>query len=77
MFVFSMQQFSQLINFDNLNSGAKLGSLLDLGAGDGAVTEKMAPFFNDIYATEMSPTMRWRLTQKGYKLHYFLIIFYL
>jgi hypothetical protein len=39
----------------------------DIGAGDGAVTAKMAPFFNNIYATEMSSTMQWRLKQKGFK----------
>lgn len=27
----------------------------------------MAPFFNQVYATEMSPTMQWRLGSKGYK----------
>ena len=67
MFVFSMQQFSQLIQFESLNGGAKLDFLLDLGAGDGAVTDKMAPFFNNVFATEMSPTMRFRLNQKGFK----------
>lgn len=66
MFVFSMQQFSTLINFESEFGGNKLNNLLDLGAGDGAVTAKMAPFFNNIYATEMSVPMQWRLKQKGY-----------
>ena len=74
MFVFSMQQFRMLIDFDHSpvpggggNGLAKRNSLLDLGAGDGAVTLKMAPFFHTTYATEMSSTMRWRLQQKGFK----------
>ena len=48
MFVFSVQQFSQLINYDQAYGGNKLESLLDLGAGDGAVTSKMAPFFKQV-----------------------------
>lgn len=67
MFVFSSNQFSQLIDFETINGGAKLKSLLDLGAGDGVVTAKMAPFFDHVYATEMSYTMQWRLQQKGFK----------
>lgn len=66
MFVFSVQQFSTLIDFDTSYNSIKMESLLDLGAGDGAVTEKMEPFFNKIYATEMSVAMQWRLKQKGY-----------
>ena len=67
MFVFSEQQFSQLIDFPTSYGGVKLKSLLDLGAGDGAVTSRMAPFFENVYATEMSYTMQWRLQQKGFK----------
>lgn len=48
MFVFSMQQFSMLIDFEQNYDGNKLDSLLDLGAGDGAVTAKMTPFFNKV-----------------------------
>lgn len=57
MFVFSMQQFQQLIEFETRYGGIKLDNLLDLGSGDGAVTAKMAPFFNNVYCTEMSITM--------------------
>ena len=64
MFVFSMSQFQTLMNIQN---NTKFDSLLDIGAGDGLTTEKMAPFFNSVYATEMSPTMQWRLGQKGFK----------
>ena len=66
MFVFSVAQFKTLIEFDAAYNGVKMDSLLDLGAGDGAVTAKMAPFFNQVYATEMSVPMQWRLRQKGY-----------
>ena len=64
MFVYSMSQFQALLELGN---NTKLDNLLDLGAGDGVTTEKMAPFFNNVYATEMSYTMQWRLSQKGYK----------
>ena len=67
MFVFSMQQFGVLIDFETVYGGNKMNNLLDLGAGDGAVTAKMAPFFNKVYATEMSTSMQWRLRQKGFK----------
>lgn len=67
MFVFSTEQFSQLIDFQGNYGGVKLTNLLDLGAGDGMVTAKMAPFFEKVYATEMSWTMQWRLQQKGFK----------
>lgn len=63
MFVFSVQQFQSLIDYD----GNQLGSLLDLGAGDGETTLKMAPCFRNTYATEMSVTMQWRLQEKGFK----------
>ncbi len=37
-----------------------------LGAGDGRVTMKMAPMFEEIYVTEISPVMRWRLRQANF-----------
>lgn len=64
MFVFSKAQFRTLLGID-VNDKRK--RLLDLGAGDGKVTEMMAPYFEDVYATEQSPSMRWRLNWKGYK----------
>ena len=67
MFVFGIEQFRSLINFDQVYGGHKMNNLLDLGSGDGAVTEKMGFFFHNVYATEMSYTMQWRLGQKGYK----------
>jgi SAM-dependent methyltransferase len=67
MFVFSIQQFRALIDFDSRFNAIRLDNLLDLGSGDGAVTSKMASFFNNVYVTEMSTTMQWRLGQKGFK----------
>lgn len=67
MFVFSERQFSELIDYHTHFGGVKMKNLLDLGAGDGTVTSKMAPFFENVYATEMSHTMQWRLGQKGFK----------
>ncbi len=66
MFVFSTSQFRSLIDYDTSFGGVKMTNLLDLGAGDGATTLKMAPFFENVYATEMSYTMQWRLQQKGF-----------
>ncbi|CAH8872785.1 unnamed protein product [Trichobilharzia szidati] len=63
MFVFSSAQFLRLLN---VNGNFKFDYLLDLGAGDGNVTMKMAPFFNNVYVTEISPVMRWRLSKHGF-----------
>jgi len=51
MFVFSPAQFQTLLG---ISSDWKRDSLLDLGAGDGKVTEMMAPHFHSVYATEIS-----------------------
>ena len=40
--------------------------LLDIGAGDGNVTCKLAPYFQYVYATEFSAVMRVRLLMRGY-----------
>lgn len=65
MFVLSNQQFQTLLGVDSI---WRAGHLLDLGAGDGAVTEQMADHFQQVSVTEMSSTMQWRLGQKGYRL---------
>ena len=67
MFVFSSEQFRLLIDFDHVYGGNKLNNLLDLGSGDGAVTKKMSIYFKEVYTTEMSWTMQWRLGQHGFK----------
>lgn len=64
MFVFSELQFLGLIGQNNT---WKSETFIDLGAGDGKVTEKITKYFNEIYATEQSPTMQWRLKEKGYR----------
>ncbi|CAH8638127.1 unnamed protein product [Schistosoma intercalatum] len=63
MFVFSSAQFLRLLD---VNDSFKSNSLLDLGAGDGNVTLKMAPYFKDVFVTEISPVMRWRLSKHGF-----------
>lgn len=65
MFVFSEDQFRKLLQ---INPDWKGERLLDLGAGDGGVTEVMASHFREVYATEVSPPMRWQLQRKNYKL---------
>ena len=62
--MFSGAQFKSLLN---ITGDSKRDRLLDLGAGDGKVTAMMEPYFEEIYATEQSPSMRWRLHWKGYK----------
>ncbi|KNC85458.1 hypothetical protein SARC_02363 [Sphaeroforma arctica JP610] len=42
-------------------------SLLDIGAGDGAVTALLAPQFDHVTATEVSPVMVWRLGRLGFE----------
>ena len=37
------------------------------GAGDGMVTRFMAKHFDEVFATEMSTPMQWRLKEKDYK----------
>nr|XP_018898731.1 PREDICTED: methyltransferase-like protein 9 [Bemisia tabaci] len=64
MFVFSTEHFKKLLN---ITSDAKFGSLLDIGAGDGATTERMAPFFEQVSTTEISPPMRWALAKKQFR----------
>lgn len=63
MFVFSQAQFQQLLG---INADWTAESLLDLGAGDGAVTRQMAQHFRSVYVTEVSSTMLWRLQEQGY-----------
>uniref|UniRef100_A0A8D8QSQ6 Methyltransferase-like protein 9 n=1 Tax=Cacopsylla melanoneura TaxID=428564 RepID=A0A8D8QSQ6_9HEMI len=64
MFVVSTSQFQSLLGADYLNrAGLKL---IDLGAGDGATTRKMAPFFERVFATEISKPMKWILDKAGY-----------
>ncbi|XP_078364602.1 protein-L-histidine N-pros-methyltransferase-like isoform X2 [Oculina patagonica] len=65
MFVFSNAQFQRLMSVDE---SWKTGTLLDLGAGDGKVTSVIKHHFHEVYVTEQSPSMRWRLSGRGFKL---------
>jgi cyclopropane fatty-acyl-phospholipid synthase-like methyltransferase len=65
MFVYSTAQFQTLLDLDH-NQQSQLTSLLDIGAGDGCITERMASLFQKVYATEMSTIMQWRLSSCGY-----------
>jgi len=64
MFVFSEAQFHTFIN---VTHDWNAESFLDLGAGDGKVTERILYHFKHKFATEQSPTMQWRLQEKGFK----------
>lgn len=63
MFIFSHAQFLKLVAKPISWQGS---NLLDLGAGDGGVTEVMASFFTSVSATEASGPMRNRLLSRGY-----------
>lgn len=65
MFVFSNAQFQTIMSVDE---SWKTGTLLDLGAGDGKVTSVIKHHFDEVYVTEQSPSMRWRLSGRGFKL---------
>ena len=67
MFVFSTEQFSKLYDqLPSIKAAKESSSLLDLGAGDGKVTQVMAQFFGTIHVTEVSPVMKRTLGKKGY-----------
>jgi len=63
MQVFSKAQFRTLIGWD----GQMKGSMMDIGAGDGATTAQMSPCFSSVSVTEMSSPMKRVLTQKGFR----------
>lgn len=43
------------------------GTLLDVGAGNGAVTQVLSPLFSEVHTTEASRVLRRRLRQRGFK----------
>lgn len=67
MFVFSKDQFQRLLQISPEWKGERM---LDLGAGDGGVTEVMGSHFNEVYATEVSTPMKWHLQRKHYRLFF-------
>lgn len=64
MFVFSNEQFRRLLQIGPEWKGRRM---LDLGAGDGGVTEVMGCHFKEVYATEVSTPMKWHLQRKNYR----------
>ncbi|XP_012259153.2 protein-L-histidine N-pros-methyltransferase [Athalia rosae] len=64
MHVFSSDQFEKLMRASKYSG--EWNSLVDLGAGDGATTSRIAPLFKKVYATEISPPMRWTLNRLGF-----------
>ena len=66
MHVLSTAQFRQHLR---LPDNTKLGRLLDIGAGDGGVTEKLAPLFDTVEVSEANLAMRMRLALSGWKVH--------
>ncbi|UJR20955.1 hypothetical protein I4U23_024062 [Adineta vaga] len=65
MFVYSTTQFKTLLDIES-DSKSPYTTLLDIGAGDGSITERMASIFQKVYVTELSPAMQWRLSTSGY-----------
>lgn len=64
MHVFSGEQFQTLMEASGFSG--PWHSLLDLGAGDGATTAHVAHFFHRVYATDISPPMRWTLAKRKF-----------
>lgn len=64
MFVFSRDQIQRLLG---VTADWKAERVIDLGAGDGEVTKEVDFMFQEVYTTEASWTMQWRLSQRGYK----------
>ncbi|XP_066603398.1 protein-L-histidine N-pros-methyltransferase [Prorops nasuta] len=64
MHVFSGEQFQKLMDASGFTG--PWHSLVDLGAGDGAITAHVAHFFEKVYATEISPPMRWSLAKRKF-----------
>jgi SAM-dependent methyltransferase len=57
MHVLSTRQFRTIVAAVLPRSSPSLRRLLDVGAGDGAVTAKLAPLFDEVVTTEVSASM--------------------
>ncbi|CAH0761079.1 unnamed protein product [Diatraea saccharalis] len=67
MFVLSEEQARTLLRpARSTNEGT--GAIVDIGAGDGEVSRRLAGLYADRYATEISASMRKALGSKGYSL---------
>ena len=62
MFIFSKDQIEKLIG----SSEVKRDLMLDIGAGDGNVTQAAAHLFERVVTTEVSAPMVYRLRRKGW-----------
>lgn len=69
MFVFSDKQFVSLMGGEEslAKTANSRKTLLDLGAGDGNVTQIMANYYKSTFVTEISPVMRKILAKRGYE----------
>lgn len=65
MFVFSKAQVQDLLSLPHPDY--KLNYMLDIGAGDGAVTKNLASHFHNVHVTEMSGVMRRILRKRRYQ----------
>ncbi|XP_034251039.1 methyltransferase-like protein 9 [Thrips palmi] len=65
MFVFSAAQFGRLLDG---HVGRPGGRLLDIGAGDGAVTVRIESYFDQVSVTEISAPMRRILARRKYRI---------
>ena len=66
MRVVGTEQARQLFSAVGLPAG---GTLLDVGAGEGQVTDELAPLFENVITTELSTSMARRLRGRGYECH--------
>lgn len=64
MHVFSGEQFQKLMAASGYVGPWR--KVVDLGAGDGATTAHVAQFFDKVYATDISPPMRWALAKRKF-----------
>ena len=66
MFVLSREQFRLLLGHGGqVHVQRDSQAMIDLGAGDGKVTEKLRHSYNQVFATEVSPPMRSLLKAKN------------
>jgi cyclopropane fatty-acyl-phospholipid synthase-like methyltransferase len=64
MFVLSEAQARALLQ--PVRAEGVSGAVVDVGAGDGEVSRRLARLYGDRYATEISASMRKSLAAKGY-----------
>ncbi|CAH2981226.1 unnamed protein product [Chilo suppressalis] len=67
MFVLSEEQARRMLR-PARSSSEGTGAVVDIGAGDGEVSHRLARLYSDRYATEISASMRKALSSKGYTL---------